>query len=252
MMAAQIKKKKRVVVLAADAGRYSLPTVELALQLAASVDRRLHGLFVEDEDLLQLSDLPFTREITLVTARERPMGLQRMQHALRSRAEQFRRSLEQEARTLKVKFSFDYVRGRTQDIGLQSAADAAFIVFAQSAAHGWTPDDRQSRRRILMIGDGSKNQLRALRVVLERFGQNKIELILVQDGVAPEFMRDLKARIARSGKAVSLTEIPRVELAHRLTKQGAGFDCAILSRQQEPEELAMVLQYLRCPVVLVK
>jgi hypothetical protein len=76
---------ERSVMLAADVGSYSIKTVTLAVQMAASMNVRLRGLFIEDEDLLQVTGLPITREISLTTARERPTDVEQMQRSMRAR-----------------------------------------------------------------------------------------------------------------------------------------------------------------------
>jgi hypothetical protein len=87
--------------------------------MAAAINSELQGLFIEDEDLLQVTGLPITREISLTTARERPTDVDQMQRAMRSVARQFEQALQREAGALQIAWSFDYVRGRARDIGLE-------------------------------------------------------------------------------------------------------------------------------------
>jgi hypothetical protein len=109
-MTAKQKKKRQTVLLAADVGSYSINTVSLAVQMAAAINSELQGLFIEDEDLLQVTGLPITREISLTTARERPTDVDQMQRAMRSVARQFEQALQREAGALQIAWSFDYVR----------------------------------------------------------------------------------------------------------------------------------------------
>ena len=117
-MTAKQKKKRQTVLLAADVGSYSINTVSLAVQMAAAINSELQGLFIEDEDLLQVTGLPITREISLTTARERPTDVDQMQRAMRSVARQFEQALQREAGALQIAWSFDYVRGRARDTSL--------------------------------------------------------------------------------------------------------------------------------------
>ena len=106
--------QQQTVMLAADVSSYSITTVNLAVEMAASANTRLRCLFIEDEDLLQITGLPCTREITLTSARERPTSIDQMQRPLRSVAQQFRKTLQHEAEALQIAWSFDTVRGRVR------------------------------------------------------------------------------------------------------------------------------------------
>jgi len=86
----------QTVVIAADVAGFSLVTALFAVQIALSMNTRLQGLFVEDEDLLRVIRLPISREVSLTTARARPTDAGQMQSALRSLAAQFEKSLKRE------------------------------------------------------------------------------------------------------------------------------------------------------------
>mgnify|MGYP001557679182 CR=1 FL=1 len=107
-----------MVMLAVDVSNYSVTTVNLAVDMAASVQTGLLGLFIEDEDLLQVSGLPCTREITLTTTRERPTSTDQMQRSLRSVAQQFKQTLQREGLAWNIAWHFDWLRGLWLECGL--------------------------------------------------------------------------------------------------------------------------------------
>ncbi len=243
-------KGSKTVVLAADVGGYSITMVNLAVQLAASVDTRLHGLFIEDEDLLQVTGLPCAREIMLTTASERPADVQRMQRLLRMVSEQFRRTLEQEARALKITWSFDYVRGRLHEIGLRPVADATYTILGKPAAHRLRTESTRRRRRILLIPNRARHQLHALEVVLAGFARDGAEVVVVSGADDEEFRQGIENLVRRSGSGNELVEFDRTELAGLLSRLGSRFDCAILSQHESAGDLAQILRGLQCPVIL--
>jgi hypothetical protein len=55
MTAKNSNDKQQAVMLAVDVSNYSVTTVNLAVEMAASVQTGLLGLFIEDEDLLQVA-----------------------------------------------------------------------------------------------------------------------------------------------------------------------------------------------------
>ncbi len=48
-----------------DAASENRTAIDTAVRLAARTGAPLHGIFVEDEDLLSLAGLPFARQVTI-------------------------------------------------------------------------------------------------------------------------------------------------------------------------------------------
>ena len=249
-MAVKVKSERRGVILVADAGCDSLGVVSLAVEIAASDDTHLRGLFIEDEDLLQLTGLPCSRVISSTTARESPIDIERMQRALRSMGEQFRRALEREAHSLRAGWSFDYVRGRMREIDLLSDGDVDFTIIGQPLGSDAAAARRREPRRILLVGQHSERAQHVLRVLLRHFADRRIEVTLVVDNGGDD--RALIEELAAlPGNRVSVVELARSRLEQRLQADGRLFEFAILSRSGAAADLNRILASLRCPVVLV-
>ncbi|MEP1906297.1 MAG: hypothetical protein ABJJ29_22020, partial [Nitratireductor sp.] len=103
--------EKPRIVIGLDTSIVARETLSLAARLAASVDARLSGVFVEDEDLLNLAGLPFAREISF-SGQVSPVDPDRMLRAMRAQAESARRVLSRIADEAHVEWSFDVRRGR--------------------------------------------------------------------------------------------------------------------------------------------
>lgn len=99
------------IIVGLDTSLAARETLHLAVRLAASVDARLKGVFVEDENLLSLADLPFAREISF-SGEVRNIDPERMLRAIRAQAESARRALVRIASEAQVEWSFDIRRGR--------------------------------------------------------------------------------------------------------------------------------------------
>ncbi|MEN6541745.1 hypothetical protein [Parvibaculum sp.] len=99
------------VVVGLDTHSVAREALSLAVRLAASVDARLKGIFVEDENLLSLCGLPFAREISL-SGEVRQIEHGRMLRDMRAQAETARRVLQRVASEAHVDWSFDIARGR--------------------------------------------------------------------------------------------------------------------------------------------
>jgi len=245
------KNQQRSIMLAANVGSYSKSAVGLAVQMAASMNAELRGLFIEDEDLLQVTDLPITREISLTTARERPTSVAQMQRSMRAVARRFEAALKREARAFQISWRFDYVRGRARDLVLQQGSDETYVILGQPVSHRLRSRRERVSRRILLIANRSRFQKRALEVVLECFSHEKVAVTLVDKKPGGKLAIEIAQLGLNTHCELSLDELNRDRMFKQLVRLGSGFDCAIISRHEDPRVLAQILKTLICPVILV-
>ena len=251
MTANHTSNQQQSVMLAADVGSYSITTVNLAVEMAASANTLLRCLFIEDEDLLQVTGLPCTREITLTTARERPTSIDQMQRSLRSVAQQFKKTLQHEAQALQIAWSFDTVRGRVRDISLKPGSGVTYTILGQQVSHRQYVRRVHGPRKILLIGNNSPYQKYALEMLLRRFAHQEIEVTLVAGDPGSEVSSELAQWIKTSDREIVLIELNRNRLDVLLGQATSSFDCAIVPRHGPAEETLRILKKLLCPVILV-
>jgi nucleotide-binding universal stress UspA family protein len=101
------------VVAPLDAASENRAAIDTAARLAARAKAPLHGIFVEDEDLLRLASLPFARQITLGAGAE-PFTAEQVELHLQAAAERARRDLSAAAKRHAVDYSFEIVRGASE------------------------------------------------------------------------------------------------------------------------------------------
>lgn len=243
--------KQRSVRLTADVSSYSLKTLNLAVELAVSANTRLHLLFIEDEDLLQVAGLPCSSEITLTTASRRPTSTDLMQRSLRSLARHAKQTLQQQALASHIAWSFDTVRGRARDIGLEPESDATFTILGHSLTHGLESQQTHGPRRVLIIGNDSPSQQQALQMLLRRFSHEKIELWYTDGGTEREMSPEIVKQISDSEYDVRLIGFDHKNIVDLLDRKGSSFDCAIASKHGRIEELTAIIKKLYCPIILV-
>ncbi len=243
--------RRHKVLLAADAGSYSITTVNLAVAMAASANTRLQGLFIEDEDLLQVTGLPCCREITLTTGTERPLSTDQVQRSLQLVARQFEQALQREAQALQVTWSCETVRGRVRDIGAMPKAEATFTIFARPVSNRLQPGRLPGERKILVLGNESPHQQQALDMLLRRPGHERIELTFSEGDDEGGASAEISQRIPYRDNEVRLIELHRSQVLLRLAEMGSAFDYAIISRRENAEDMLLILGMLRCPVILV-
>jgi len=242
---------QEAVLLRVDSHSISVVTIDLAVAMAASVKTRLHGLFVEDEDLLRAASLPFTREISFTTAKEQPTDFEQMQRSLQAMAIQFKEALQKAAKASKIPCSFDYVSGRLPDLE-QGNRDCTYTIVAQRSSSLVSSQNARSIRRVLLIEDHSTHLIHALSVVLRRFYQQRVEVTVVAaegNEQGPEL--DLHSVVNSLESRVSLVELEHDQLEGLLRDRAGMFDCVILSSQESASSQKFILKQIQCPVILV-
>lgn len=114
------------VVVALDATSENRTAIAAAARLAARWNAPLHGVFVEDDDLIRLANLPFARQVTLGFGVER-LSLQQAQRQMRAFAERARHELAAAARRHAVEWSFEIV-GDAASSRIGAAETTDFLV----------------------------------------------------------------------------------------------------------------------------
>jgi hypothetical protein len=100
----------RRVVVPLDAASETGTAIDTAARLAARWQAPLHGIFIEDEELIGLAGLPFARQVTLGTGVE-PLTTDHVEDHFRAFADRVRRELAAAADRHGAKWSFEVGRG---------------------------------------------------------------------------------------------------------------------------------------------
>ena len=125
---------KRILV-AIDASPHSLAALEAAVALAVRFQAELSGLFVEDENLLRLADLPFVQEVGLFSATRRRINGKELERQIRVQSRRVRRVFAVTTQRAQVTWSFRVVRGSVLSEVLTAASEADVLVLGQA---GWS------------------------------------------------------------------------------------------------------------------
>ena len=112
---------KRVVV-PLDAACETRNAIDTAVCLAAQWQVPLHGIFIEDEELISFAGLPFAHQITLGSGLE-PLTKDHIEDHFRAFAERSRRELAAAAARHGIQWSFEVVRGPLAAVSLGGEHD---------------------------------------------------------------------------------------------------------------------------------
>lgn len=251
MKTGHLEEDQATVLLRVESDCVPGNTIDLAIAIAASVQSRVHGLFIENQDLLRVASLPFTREISSTTAIIQDTSYDQMQRSLRAMAVQFRKSLEQAALASKTPWSFDYVSDHAVEAEWTSRHGITYTIIGQRTATQKGSQQFRPVRRILLIENHSPQLLHALNVVLQWFKQDRVEVTVIHDRAEGGHKTELAGYIRGLEQRILLIELERNELVKLLTETGASYDCVIMSKHESPDNQLQILKYLTCPVVTV-
>ena len=232
---------ERDIVVTIDADAQALPAIVLAVALARARRQALHGLFLEDEDLLKVARLPFCREIHRMGGPARVMSDLKLERAMARLAEEFRSTLEQQAGRLAVNWSYSRMPGNRWRIGSIARPSAELLVIAAAA-----DQSASAREHILVLDWDRPGVLKALASVLET-RSNPVEVMLAGSGDSGP-VRDLLE--AYPGSTLRLLGELAVETIFRSSALRPGL--VLAAGDTAPDRLQRCLKLARCPVLVAK
>lgn len=273
---------KRILV-ALDASPHSQAALQAAVELAVRFEAEVAGLFVEDENLLRLAELPFVREVGLFTATRREVGGSDMQRQIRIQSRTVRRVFTGTTERAQVRWRFRVTRGTVLSEVLAAASEADVLVLGRSGSsvlrrgrlgstvRGILPEHfglalvvqegSLPRAPYAIVYDGSAVADRALQVAqtLNRRvddSQTLVVILLAPDsGAARELQNRAAERLKESNGNTRfrwLTQASAFQLADVLLSEGCG--TVILPTHSETlrsDLLEAFLENLELPVLLV-
>lgn len=141
MSAADLPFAIRRILIALDASPDSLSALETSAWLAARMNAELRGLFVEDESLLRIAEIPLAREVPYFSAGGIPLNRERLELSFRAHAERIRSALA--AQRARIVSSFRSVRGHV-GVALSTAAEEVDLVVVGGAVWSLGPPSQIS------------------------------------------------------------------------------------------------------------
>ncbi len=265
----------------------SMSAAESAARLAACIGAELTGLFVEDEDLLRLTDYPEASTLSGVSVERRAINGSLLRRALKVQIRASRKALERAARRLGVRASFEVRRGRisTEVIANSSSADlvviewncgdsfmhkggsrARFSTIAQAMAVGAQRSVLLLRHKsppqgpIMIAYGGSAAAGKAISVGFELATHEEadLEILLLTDALelAESWRRELDEQAQNLGLEADFLHMPQPDLT-ALKREARRARAALLVMEAdllllESEVAEKLLSTMDCSVLLVR
>ena len=269
------------ILIAIDASPHSLTALETAADLAERLQVELHGVYIEDVNLLRLAELPFAREYRYSRADSQKLDSTQMTEQLRLQAALARRHFDDLAEKRKLSHSFQVMRGVIADELQKAARESDVLVMGrisrsllQTTRLGSTAQTAVSHARqslllahtgidlnqpFLLIHDGSEAAERALALAMHLGGRNGRYNILINtpnDEKAQAVKQQLDHFFATekiSGSFRRLHQINLKEIIQLLNMTHSGILIINHDNQQfTPSLVKNLLEGIDCAVFIIK
>ncbi len=257
------------VVVRLDTATESRPGIATAARLAARWRVPLHGVFIEDEELLALAGLPFALQVTLAAGRG-ALTRDEVEGHFRAFAERARRDLAAAAERHGIEWSFAVVRGSLaeaeHDFVVAGAVTRPLGAQAQLPSR-WQPApglhplllvrrEWQAAGSVMAMlrGHGPEAaRLLDLAADLAELGSGILTVLGAPDMTGPD---DFPTWVAEQLKAHPLTvrtELEAIEPA-AVRQRLAELDCRLLVLEAgtPDEQLRQLVEHAACDVLLVR
>ena len=139
------------ILVALDASANSREALTTAVNLAATLRAELHGVFVEDINLLRLAALPFAREIQFADTGLHQLEMESLQRRLRARAAILRHEVEELSGEHKLTSTFSVIRGPVEKELLAAALETDMLAVGR-LGHSLLNRMRMGSTALLAVG----------------------------------------------------------------------------------------------------
>lgn len=260
----------RRIVVTLNSPETGRPSLDVAVRLAAVLGAELEGVFVEDINLIRLSELPFLREIRASSLVEEVVNAQRMERDLRALARQAEQMFLQAAQAMGVGCSFRVWRGRAAVETLSSSFEADIITLrggraltvsrTHSSISGGAPAMAPAIQSINVLFDASPAAERALTTAGQLAANlgTGIRVLVIDRQTPPAVLRERAETIlAAQGVHADFVPLAAISAAALTDAMGAptgntvliaGVDNPLFSEAG----LGPCLDGLTCPVLFVR
>lgn len=218
----------RRVLLPMVSAELSERTLDFAADLASAFEAELVGMFVKEEDLLNLAELPFTSAFDRQFGQRRALSRPRMEQALDALSEKARTALGALAQRRKLSWSFEVRTGHPIETAVEAASEFDLLAVGGSLC---------ALARTTLRGPGSVACANVL--LIEREMGKGQPILAVYDGsaavlaMAERLGKELggEVRVLISGKDADAAKRLARNAKAWLTRHGLKADIAIEARE---------------------
>jgi len=241
-----LPERRSRVVLATTTDLRDRILLDMAVNLAVSRSAELLALFVEDINLLNMSDLPFTMEVDCSSASLRKLDAKRVGRSLRAQTKSLHTALSQLATAQSLSSSVRVVRGHFLREALAAAdqADVLILGAARTIAHKPGAEAASGPRGpVAVLYAGAEEDTAALRLAMEVTRARRSSLIVLCTANADDAAVISDLERLGGDLPYKIRQLDSRSQSSRIAR-GLGARLLILSRSHAPEAETIVKDFL--------
>lgn len=255
--------RRRRIVVVFGGGGSDTSLVDVLRSLVSESGADIAGVFLEDQSLFRVAELPFITEVSRLTTARRRLAPGDLERQLKVQARHAERELRTLAESLGLPWSFRTYRGPlSRAIAEASRFDLLLLGAAGHALGGeWPLTARTSARSewnrpiaaLLEQADTDRHTLEASIEVAKSTGR---PLIVFATG-SVETHRDIRDRLQALGpRSAAVHLVPEAERGALLSRIRRASPAMLLASAGEEglqeRQIATLRRELRCPVIVVR
>ena len=143
--------KNILVVL--DAAGCAPGSIHMATELAAWMQASIQALYVEDNNILNVVDLPFTREVSLNTAKVEGIDSSRLIRKFQEEAKSLKKQINEIAVTRQVSISFSSKRGHKMHVIKDSTQEVEVVLMPAVTQRRSRQQQHAQMNKVIVVFD---------------------------------------------------------------------------------------------------
>jgi hypothetical protein len=170
------------ILIVFDAAGYATVSMQTVIELAVRSQTGIQALYIEDSNLLNAVELPFTREVSLHTAKISSIDSALIMQKLRADAESIKKQIEKIAVTRSVSLSFSYTRGQKTQIIKNRREEVNMVLIPAVYSTAGRKQQHHLKHVVAMVYDEQNPSCeKALSIALSQAAKNSYQLFVIVD-----------------------------------------------------------------------
>ncbi len=170
------------ILIVFDAAGCTPASMQTVIELAVRSQTGIQALYIEDINLLNAVELPFTREVSLHTAEISSIDSTLMIQKLRTDAESIKKQIEEVAVTRSVSLSFSYTRGQKTQVIKSRREEVNMVLIPAVYSTAGRKQQHYLKHVVVMVYENhNPSNEKALSIAISQAAKNSSQLFVIVD-----------------------------------------------------------------------
>lgn len=170
------------ILIVFDASGYTPVAMQTVIELAVRSQTGIQALYIEDSNLLNAVELPFTREVSLHTAEISNIDSTLMMQKLRTDAESIKKQIEKIAVSRSVSLSFSSMRGQKMQVIKNCTEEVNMVLIPAVYSTTGRKQQHYLKHVVAIVYDEHNPSCeKALSIAISQAAKNSYQLFVIAD-----------------------------------------------------------------------